>query len=79
MKVDQDVGIDDEGGGQVDGATHARPDVVGEKVPHLVAKGQVFGTEQEVQGKFLLRHQQAGGRDLRIGDNGAVAAQMLGR
>ena len=28
---------------------------------------------------FLLRHQQAGGRDLRIGDNGAVAAQMLAR
>ena len=25
-----------------------RPDVVGEKAPHLVAKGQVFGAEREV-------------------------------
>ena len=48
MKIDEDVGVDDEGGGEVDGATHARPDVVGEKAPHLVAKGQVFGAEREI-------------------------------
>ena len=48
MKVDEDVGVDDEGGGEVDGATHARTHVVGEKTPHLVAKGQVFGGEQEI-------------------------------
>ena len=47
MKIDEDVGVDDEGGGEVDGATHARPDVVGEKAPHLVAKGQVFGAERD--------------------------------
>ena len=48
MKIDEDVGVDDEGGGEVDGATHPRPNVVGEKAPHLVAKGQVFGTEREL-------------------------------
>jgi hypothetical protein len=50
MKIDQHVGIDDEGGGQVDGAAHAGRDAVREKAPHLVAKGQVFRAQQEVQG-----------------------------
>ena len=39
MKVDEDVGIDDEGGGEIDGAAHAGRDAVREKAPHLVAKG----------------------------------------
>ena len=50
MKIDQDLGIDDEGGGQIDGAAHVVRDAVREKAPHLVAKGQVFGTQQEIQG-----------------------------
>ena len=43
MKIDQHVGVDDESGGEVDGAAHAGRDVR-EKAPYLVAKGQVFGT-----------------------------------
>jgi hypothetical protein len=38
-------------GGEIDGATHARSNVVGEKAPHLVTKGQVFGAEREIRAR----------------------------
>ena len=51
MNIDEDVMVDDEGGGEIDGATHARSNVVGEKAPHLVTKGQVFGAEREIRAR----------------------------
>ena len=50
IDIHRDVRVDDEGGGEIDGATHARPNLVGE-APDLVTKGQVFGAEREIRAR----------------------------
>ena len=50
MKIDQDTGIDDEGGGQVDGSTHVVHDAVREKAAALRRERPGLRVSAEIQG-----------------------------
>ena len=80
MKIDQDLGIDDEAGGEIDGAAACRAATLSARKRRTSSrKARSSGLEQEIQGNSSYAISRPGGRDLRVGDDGAVAAQMLAR
>ena len=49
-EIDQDLRIDDESGGEIDGPADALRHVLGEETAHLVAEREVVGIQEQIQG-----------------------------